>query len=417
MRVDLAPGATTRARLLFVASVAALLVAVAYGSVALVVFAVAASMPLLRATPKRNGRLLLAECAGPLGTLVEGEPFDVTVTLTVDAQCEALRAIVRPNDWAKVTHDTALRIDTTSLSWDVGLIATRWGPIVTPTVCVCAISTRGLHQVQAEFRLPIDLVALPRPAPMRPLAATLARRGRVGNHPSTTPGAGVEFHGIRPYHPGDLPRRIHWPASTRRGQLHVTDRVAESAIDTVVVIDAFTESGPAGDSTLDHSVRGAAGVAKAMLESGDRVGLAMLGGLLGWIAPATSKRQWYRIATTALGVSVHESFVTPDIARIPRVAMPAGALVVVFSPLLDDRVISVLGDLRRRRFGVVVVDVLPSPSPSPAARADTPQALADRLWRAGRASTHARLATIGCTVLRWNGRAPITVPDRRRSTG
>lgn len=414
MQVDLAPGATVRARLLFVTGAVALVLAVVYGSVALVVFATALGMPLLRTARGRTARTLDVACSAPRGTIIEGEPFEVTVTLTLDAPCDALRAIVRANDWLTVRNETWIAHGGATMSWTVVITATRWGPVIAPTMSVCAIANNGLRQAETELALPVDLVALPRPAPMGTLAATLARRGRSGNHPSTTAGAGVEFHGIRPYRPGDLPRRIHWPASTRRSELYVTDRVAEAAIDTVVVIDAFTESGSHGESTLDHSVRGAAGFAKAMLESGDRVGLAMLGGLLGWIAPATSRRQWYRVATTALRVSVQESYVTPDISRIPRVAMPAGALVVVFSSLLDDRVISVIGDLRRRRFGVVVVDVLPAPPPT--ASSGTEGSLADRLWQVTRASTHARLTSIGCFVLRWNGHGPVQLPARVRSS-
>lgn len=411
MRVDLFSGATTRARLLVVVSAAALVVAVAYGAVALVVVAAATMTPLLfAATRARTSPSLVVTCTVPTGTIIEGEGFDLTLTLTFDDRCEGVLANLDPNDWLTVRNEAFAATDTSVVSWTTTLTATRWGPVLAPTVVVCAVTNRGLVQSQGAFHLPVELVALPRPAPMGPLATAHARRGRVGNHPSLDAGSGVEFQGIRPYEPGDLPRRVHWPTSTRRGQLYVTERAAETAIDTVVVIDAFTESGAAGGSTLDHSVRGAAGVAKAMLESGDRVGLAMLGGMLGWLAPATSRRQWYRIATTALGVSVQESFVTPDIARIPSVAMPAGAFILVFSPLLDDRVMTVLSDLRRRRFVVLVIDVLPGPEVP--RRATVEETLAHRLWRLDRAGLHARLTTIGCTVMRWDGYGPVVLPRR-----
>ena len=46
------------------------------------------------------------------------------------------------------------------------------------------------------------------------------------------------------------------------------------------------------------------------------------------------------------------------LTRLPRAALPPGALIVVFSPLLDPRLIEALRDLRERGFSVLVVDVL-----------------------------------------------------------
>jgi hypothetical protein len=43
--------------------------------------------------------------------------------------------------------------------------------------------------------------------------------------------------------------------------------------------------------------------------------------------------------------------------RVPRAALPAGALVVVFSPLLDQRFVEALRDMRERGFTMLVVDV------------------------------------------------------------
>lgn len=410
MRISVAAGATTRARLLFVATGLALVVAVAYGSVSLVVFATVVAMPLLLARPGHGSQSVVIECEPPTRPIVEGEPFHVIITVTFAAVRESALGVVHGNDWLEVQQASIAESATEKLSWTVRLTAKRWGPVAAPAVSIVAVSHRGLRAERAELRLPVELVALPRPTGLASLGTMQARRGRVGNHPSSHPGAGIEFHGIRPYHPGDLPRRIHWPTSTRRGDLYVTEFAAESAIDTVVIIDAFTEAGPPGDSTLDHSVRGAAGTAKAMIDNGDRVGLAMLGGTLGWLAPATSQRQWYRIVTTALGVRIHESFVTPDIAAIPRVALPAGAQVLVFTPLLDDRVMSVLTDLRRRRFAVVVIDVLPAPAlPRRPSREET---LALRLWQVRRAGKRAQLATIGCMTVPWTGNSAIRVPAR-----
>ncbi len=181
--------------------------------------------------------------------------------------------------------------------------------------------------------------------------------------------------------------------------MHANQRAAEYAADLIVMIDGFSEVGPAGDSSIDVSVRGAAAVASAYLRTGDRVGAVALGGMLRWLAPGTSGRQFYRIAEMLFDVR-NDSVVTPDLDRIPRTALPPGALVILFSPLLDQRAISVVTDLRERGFALVVVDVLrhepPVLSRYPAA------GLTVRLWRLDRAALRTSLAGLGVPVVRWS---------------
>jgi len=180
-------------------------------------------------------------------------------------------------------------------------------------------------------------------------------------------GDGVEFAGIRPCLPGDQLRDVNGAVSIRRGQLHVNQRAASRAADLVVMIDAFGDSGPVSARTLDAAVHGAAALVTAYLRVSDRVGLVVLGGLLRWLGPAAGDRQFYRIAEMMLAAR-YDSFVTPDIGRIPRTALPPGSLVVVFSPLLDPRGFGAITDLRQRGFPLIVIDTLRDEPPAGTAR-------------------------------------------------
>jgi uncharacterized protein (DUF58 family) len=164
------------------------------------------------------------------------------------------------------------------------------------------------------------------------------------------------------------------------------------------MIDAFGDSGVVSDRTLDLAVHGAAALVTAYLRVSDRAGLVVLGGLLRWLGPAAGDRQFYRIAEMMLAAR-YDSFVTPDMGRIPRTALPPGTLVVVFSPLLDPRGFGALADLRQRGFPLIVVDTLRD-EPSPPARADARLAL--RLWRLDRAATRTALRNFGVPVLDWD---------------
>jgi uncharacterized protein (DUF58 family) len=219
---------------------------------------------------------------------------------------------------------------------------------------------------------------------------------------------------VRPFVPGDRLRRINWPVTSRRGSLHVNQLAAEQAAEIVAVIDAITDAGPPGESSLDRAVRGAAGVARAYTRAGDRVGVITLYGPMRWIAPGIGQRQFYRIVESVLDVRRLYSFVAPDMARIPPAVLPAGALVIMFSPLLDERAIDAVIDLRERGYPVIVTDVLgtsPAPSPGPAG-----PGLALRLWRLERQALRYRLGSLGIPVVGWPGE-PRDGPDPGAGTG
>ena len=110
-------------------------------------------------------------------------------------------------------------------------------------------------------------------------------------------------------------------------------------------------------------MHGAATLAAAYLRVSDRAGVVVLGGALRWLGPAHGDRQFYRIAELLLQAR-YDSWVTPDLDRIPRTALPPGTLVVVFSPLLDPRGLAALTDLRRRGFPLIVVDTLRDEPPA-----------------------------------------------------
>ena len=141
----------------------------------------------------------------------------------------------------------------------------------------------------------------------------------------------------------------------------------------------------------------AAALVTAYLRVSNRVGLVVLGGPLRWLGPAFGDRQFYRIVEMMLQAR-YESFVTPDISRIPRTALSPGTLVVVFSPLLDQRAFTALTGLRG--FPVIVVDALREEPPAEPPVVTAGFAL--RLWRLDRAAIRAALGDLGVAVLRWD---------------
>jgi uncharacterized protein (DUF58 family) len=328
----------------------------------------------------------------------EGEELEVTALFAAPGMAETWFALT-PAATMRVVSGPPAQVVTgrarASARWV--LRPATWGRLAP---CTVTVSCRAGGLWQADLALaaaPVEVFTHPPPVRTSLLPPTLLRR--LGEHTGRAAGGGAEFAGIREYQPGDRLRDINWPVTSRRGRLHVNQRAAERAVDLVVMVDAFSEVGPAGDTTLELAVRGAAGLADAYLRAGDRVGAVALGGMLRWLAPAAGNLHFYRIAELAIDAR-HESVVTPDLTRIPRPALPPGCLAVLFSPLLDERVLTAITDLRARGVWLVVVDVLRhEPPPDPRA----PLAgLALRLWRLDRRAQRAGLARLGVPVLSWD---------------
>jgi uncharacterized protein (DUF58 family) len=388
---------SARARSLATAALLALVAAVLTGHAALVLLA-APALGALALLPRRRPPELDIDVTLSSSRCFEGE--EVTITATVRAAPSLDEVILELQPAARVTLAGAsprtqafLRAGRTSARWVIR--PERWGRISPGTVRVAGRS--GALQTSRRIELgPLEV--FPRTNRLRPRWVPAELLRRIGEHTGRAVGDGVEFAGIRPYVPGDQLRDVNRAVSIRRGQLHVNQRSAARAADLVVMIDAFGDSGPVSERTLDLAVHGAAALVTAYLRVSDRVGLVVLGGLLRWLGPAAGDRQFYRIAEMMLAAR-YDSFVTPDVGRIPRTALPPGTLVVVFSPLLDPRGFGAIADLRRRGFPLIVVDTLRD-EPPPGTRADTRLAL--RLWRLDRTATRSGLRALGIPVLGWD---------------
>ncbi|WCN03939.1 DUF58 domain-containing protein [Streptomyces sp. M92] len=223
---------------------------------------------------------------------------------------------------------------------------------------------------------------------------------RLGEHASPQAGEGVEVIGVAPWVPGERQRRIHWPSTTRRGSVQLHRFAAERAADTVMLIDAFGDvvDPVTGLSSLDETVRAATGLTRAYLRTHDRVGVVSTGGTTRWLAPGTGDAAFYRIVESVLDVRKDRRFDAPGLERLPPPALPEGALVYVFTPLSDARMLKVLRDLQERGRRPVVVEI---PSGDPQVEpGDTAGELGLRLWHAERDAMRFALRDSGVPVVR-----------------
>jgi len=402
VRWDLSP----HARRLLTLALAGLVMAVATGRPE---FAGLAAPPLLLLATIRANRpaQLSVQISLVASRLVEGTESAVLVDVADPGEFEADLAILPDDGIAAGPPVTAPKAGDgrQPRSARLPFMPQRWGnrPV-----------GRLLVTLPDPYRLTVGEVAVTLPqVECRPLPAQLGSsvvlsrlQSRLGEHAARAAGDGSEFAGVREFVPGDRQRRINWPATTRRGTLHLSTFAAERTQNTVVIADTTADVGEPGSSSLDLVLRGAAGAIARYLSQRDRVGLIIFGGHLTWVGPGQGQRHFHRL----IDLLVSSPFgwePAASLTRLPRAALPPGALIIVFSPLLDTRLIEAVRDLRGRGFSVLVVDVL---NTGPRHDRSMISGLAARMWRLEQEAIRFSLTQIGVPVAHWNGTSSLDEP-------
>jgi uncharacterized protein (DUF58 family) len=339
---------------------------------------------------------------------VEGEDLDLTLTLGSETGIERLElepvlpfGLELKQDPPQTMH---LGLDE-SRAIPLGILCRRWGAYRLGAVRLRAFDRFGLVVDEARIEPALALRVYPSAERLRRLIDPVETQPYTGNQVARVKGDGVEFADIRQFSPGDQVRRINWRTSARRQTLHVNESHPERNADVVLFVDSFAEARRAGEGTLDRAVRATTALATAYLERRDRVGLVSFGGIVRWLTPAGGSEQLYRIVETLLKTEVHFSYAWRKIDTVPSHTLPPQSLVIALTPLLDERTIDALLDLRRRGFDLAIVDV--SPLEYAVGEDDSLGELSLRVWRLWRDALRYRYECLGVPVVEWREGMPL----------
>jgi uncharacterized protein (DUF58 family) len=336
--------------------------------------------------------------------VLEGDELDVTIVVEVENGAEVAELLLElPPELSVRSNDNprALRLQGGGrYELDLLLICNRWGGFRIGRVFVRMQDAFGLFRHETVFDRRVPLKVFPREEALRSLLRPHETQVFLGNYAARERGEGIEFADLRPYVPGDRVRHVNWRASARRQELWVNEQRPERNADVVVFVDSFAEAGRGPASTLDFSVRAAATLVARYLQGKDRVGFVSFGGILNWLLPGTGMVQLYRIVDAMLDTQIVLSHAWKAVEVIPPRTLPPQALVVALTPLLDERSVNVLLDIRRRGFDLVVVDV--SPEEHLAQPSDELRSLERRLRRLRREAIRRRFERVGVPVAVWD---------------
>ena len=309
---------------------------------------------------------------------------------------------------------TALRPGrTATLRYEVTAVrgAHEWDP-----VHVLARNPSGSRE--RDGRIEAGGTTTMRCTPELEASASLPLRGLTtvysGRVPTDVGGSGLEFHSTREYRHGDPAKRVNWARYARTGELSTLELREERAATVVVCIDAREEAylapDPESANAVERSVEAATQAVPALLDSGDRVGVAAFGPGDCWLAPGVGDEHALRVRELlathpALAPTPSdERFLATTWIRRFRRWLPADAQVLFCTPLPDDYAVTVARRLDAYGHAVTVVSPDPTADDSPGRR----------LARVERANRVSRLRAAGVRVLDW-GDEPLATELERAS--
>ena len=342
---------------------------------------------------------------------IEGTELETTIVLSAHSRIDRLDVYLRLPDGIELVDGenpvavTLARGEQRELS--LRIRARRWGAHALAPLHLRAVDAVGLVTWEGAFAGTQPLRVYPREDVLRRVLRPRETQLNAGNEVSRRKGEGIEFADVRPWAPGDAVRRVNWRASARRGELWVNESHPERNTDVVLFVDSFAEARLGESGTLELAVRATAALADAYVGRRDRVGLVAYGGILRWLVPGGGLVQLYRIVDALIDTEIVLSYVWRELEVIPRRTLPPSALVIALSPLLDERSVGALLDLRARGYDLAVLDVTPVPYTQ---RPDGLDGVAHDIWTLRRDALRHRLQESGVAVAEWQPGTDLQAP-------
>ena len=235
---------------------------------------------------------------------------------------------------------------------------------------------------------------------------------RVGQLATDSGGPGIEFYATRKYRPGDPVNRIDWRQYAKRGVLSTIEYREQRAAHVVTVTDSRPTAHVAAEATQPTgatlSAYAATRAIEVLISEGHTVSVGALGienphrntGPPAWVAPDDRGSFQARVAevcneaATEIITSNEGTQLKADggdrTSRI-RSLTPAGAQVMIFSPLTDEYIVNLVEVLRADGHTVTVL------SPD-----ITPENVEGRVTSLQRSARLNQLRRLGASVVDWS---------------
>ncbi|MCC6746579.1 MAG: DUF58 domain-containing protein [Deltaproteobacteria bacterium] len=244
----------------------------------------------------------------PGGILVAGRPVDLHVLLRnrspVAFTPAGLRVIASSTLEAPVDGQGCSVVPSRSeVTFRLEVVPRAAGHWFLHGVLLRTTDRLGLFSLELYFPHPLELKVFP-PAgasklPLHFRPRTGATHERAGLRVIRQRGMSSDLRELREHSPGDPFKNIAWKATARTGRLMVREFESEIMTTHWLLLDispTMREPAAPGQSKLDHALGLAAGLARAALDRGDRVGLLTFDTrVCGHVPPRDGRPQVFRL--------------------------------------------------------------------------------------------------------------------------
>lgn len=384
-----------------------LVVGLSLARVDIVVLGMPFAISLFLAVARRRGARVSTRLTVDRRQAVEGNAVRGTLVIRASVDLDMVLVEVGTGPGIAVVDGAQARAIAVSggeeVVVDLGLIAVLWGRSNVGPMRVSALTGGLAFELPGQAQALSRLTILPAARGFRSDASLPDAVASAGAHRSKLRGDGMDFAGIRPFAYGDRLRRVNWRASRRVGSLMVVEAQTERSSEVVVLIDSGQDVGASGgifgaESSLDAAVRAAAALTAHYLSQGDAVRLVDVGTRIRFLRRLAGRRDLVIACDWMLDTRLAGSGEAWQPDRVASL-VPPRALVLALTPLLDERMTTLVARLRQRGQPLVVVDTLP-PGSIPK-DLDVYEQLGRRMWLLERERTVALLMEAGCPVVPW----------------
>ncbi len=264
-------------------------------------------------------------------------------------------------------------------SYAVRMWLTRRGSFPLGPTIVTISDPLGLFRIERKFEASKSLTVLPMIFPIESFLSPpgLLPGGQVIRRKSTdiTPHAS----GVREYNSGDPMKRIHWPASIRRGQLMVKEFDQDPQAEVWLFLDAQQSAQsskphneipelPVQDllftrrpkftlppSTLEYGITIAASLAHYFIEQKRSVGFVAADRAYTMIPAEHNERHENKILETLAFLEGKGNLSIAALAGAQSRQLPSGSSVILVTPTIEPELIIAVDDLQRRNLRPVLI--------------------------------------------------------------
>jgi uncharacterized protein (DUF58 family) len=226
----------------------------------------------------------------------------------------------------------------------------RWsGLTVTGTDALGLIPMSKTYETMAA-----EVTVLPSPIPVQVEMPSAAGWGLSEAQSGHARGAGMEPRGIREYRSGDSLRHVHWPSSSRAGQLLVKEFEAGTHAAAAMFLQdqKDTDIGEGADTSLERIVGNAVYLAEVFLRQGAKVVFPQFEGGRPTVAHTERLSEIYEVLAGVTDSSDHS---LGKAILSTRGDLPLGSVVFALAAVADPDLILAADDLKRHGLQMVAM--------------------------------------------------------------